>query len=51
MIEAICKDCNHEFISVVIQGYTVCPKCGSKNTAVAIYDVEGNCEAGSPFSG
>ena len=50
MIDAICADCKCEFLSIVIQGYTVCPKCGSKNTAVAIYDTKGNVEAGSALN-
>lgn len=32
MTEAICKDCGHYFIEVVVFGIGECPKCGSGNT-------------------
>ena len=36
MIEAICKDCGHVFMAIVILGLTACTKCGSENTACAV---------------
>lgn len=40
MIEAICKDCKHVFMTPVIMGITACPACGSMDTYVAILDHE-----------
>jgi len=36
MILAKCKDCGNLFYAAVM-GEVGCPKCGSKNTCVAIY--------------
>jgi predicted nucleic acid-binding Zn-ribbon protein len=36
VIELICGDCGEIFMAVAILGLTDCPKCGSKNTYVAI---------------
>lgn len=50
MINAICKSCGCEFLSVAIQGLTVCPECGSEDTHAAIYDVDGGVEVGSALN-
>lgn len=50
MIRALCKDCNCEFMAVVIMGYIACPHCESLNTYVAIYDMDGNIETGASLN-
>lgn len=40
MIQAICGDCKHVFMTPAIMGITDCPKCGSKKTYVGIWDPE-----------
>lgn len=36
MIPAICKECGHVWLAPVILGLMDCPRCKSKNTAVAV---------------
>jgi len=38
MIKAVCNDCGHVWWAAVVMGENRCPKCGGKNTCVAIYE-------------